>query len=82
MGPTRNKPRNVHTIASLARPVFASMTIIVLCAGCATSSDMEYNYRANAALCSELTKELAKRGHDSAYRRKLNQRYSQDCVGK
>lgn len=51
-------------------------------AGCATSADMAYKYQDNAETCVKLGREIARQTSDSNYRRSLNQRYYQNCVGK
>jgi hypothetical protein len=56
--------------------------ILLGSAGCATSADMAYKYQDNAETCVKLGREIAKQTGDSDYRRSLNQRYYQHCVGK
>ncbi len=58
------------------------LMILFVCAGCATSGDMAYKYQDNAETCVNLGREIAKQTGDSDYRRSLNQRYYQNCVGK
>ena len=55
---------------------------LLLCTGCATSADMAYKYQDNAETCDKLGREIARQSGDSISRRKLNQRYYQNCVGK
>ena len=58
------------------------LTILLVGSGCSTSADMAYKYQDNAELCVKLGREIARQTGDSKYRRSLNQRYYQDCVGK
>lgn len=58
------------------------MLAVLACTGCSTSADMAYKYQDNAELCIKLGREIARQTGDSKYKRSLNQRYYQDCVGK
>lgn len=85
MKPSPIKPLKAHTIASLRQALLASLALAALAAisaGCATSADMDYNFRASEGTCRTLGREIAERQHDSDYRRSLNQKYYQNCVGK
>ena len=82
MSSSRNKPLDGHTKPKIFQLVSVSVVLIILASGCATSADMDYNFRANETTCRSLSREIAERQHDSDYRRKLNQRYYQNCVGK
>ncbi len=69
-------PQNVNI------QLFGALMILFGCAGCTTSGDMAYKYQDNAETCVKLGREIAKQTGDSDYRRSLNQRYYQNCVGK
>ncbi len=82
MNPSHNKPHNPQSVAEFSKLAHIMIVLSTLCAGCATSADMNYNFRANEAICTTLSRELAERQHDSNYRRSLNQKYYRNCVGK
>jgi len=67
---------------NLTTRILGLLIILFGCAGCATSGDMAYKYQDNAETCVKLGREIAKQTGDSDYRRSLNQRYYQNCVGK
>lgn len=59
------------------------MTAVVI-TGCATSADLTYDYRANAASCDQISRDIvqARKVKDSKRVQSLNQRYYQICAGK
>ena len=53
-------------------------------AGCETSSDLTYDYRANAAECNQISRDIvqARKVQDSKRVQSLNQRFYQNCTGR
>ena len=68
----------------MTRSIVAGLIAAVLVAGCATSADQTYSYRANADECDQIARDIvqARKGNNSKRLRSLNQRYYQLCAGK
>ena len=67
----------------VTRSIGAVLITAVIMIGCATSSDLTYDYRANAAECEQISRDIieARGVNDSKRVRSLNQRYYQTCTG-